>query len=136
MSHKKPSAVKWLKYCQYGENPQSIHQFIHPSIQYLVDITLLLFIILHVYICSGVKYAHTGEPLQIIQLISKDVNGTIHHEVIINEANLRKIALHPEVKNRHVEIVSISGASGGGKSFLMNFPLMYLEKKVFTLYNI
>lgn len=69
----------------------------------------------------------TGESLEIIRVTSSDKNGEIIHELELIEENLEKIMCHPEVKENHVQIVSIAGAFRKGKSFLLGFFLKYLQ---------
>lgn len=69
-----------------------------------------------------------GVPLQI-----KD--GKIIHELELNNENLEKIMLHPEVKDRPIVIVSIAGAFRKGKSFLLGFILKYLETQPHVCIN-
>lgn len=74
---------------------------------------------------------NNDEPLQIIAT-SEERNGDILHELKLNDENLRRIMLHPDVKDNAVMIVSIAGALRKGKSFLLGFFLKYLEAKVTT----
>lgn len=74
---------------------------------------------------------NNDEPLQIIAT-SEERNGDIPHELKLNDENLRRIMLHPDVKDNAVMIVSIAGALRKGKSFLLGFFLKYLEAKVTT----
>lgn len=79
--------------------------------------------------CSDIP--ETDKPLQIIHTVSsKNAEGEILNELILNEENLRRIMLHPEVKDNVVMIVSIAGALRKGKSFLLGFFLKYLEAKM------
>ena len=68
-----------------------------------------------------------GEPLRVFNLVSKIVDGKVVHQLELNENNLKKILLHPEVKDRPVAIVSVAGALRKGKSFLLGFLLKYLQ---------
>ncbi|XP_078336973.1 atlastin-2-like [Crassostrea virginica] len=70
---------------------------------------------------------YMGEPLRIFNFVSKIVDGKKVHQLELNENNLKKILLHPEVKDRPVAIVSVAGALRKGKSFLLGFLLKYLE---------
>lgn len=71
--------------------------------------------------------------MQIIHTVSsKNAEGELLNELILNEENLRRIMLHPEVKDNVVMIVSIAGALRKGKSFLLGFFLKYLEAKVYN----
>lgn len=67
------------------------------------------------------------EPLQIIKVTSKESGGNIIHELELNEENLKRILLHPFVKDLPVVIISITGAFRKGKSFLLGFFLKILE---------
>lgn len=72
-----------------------------------------------------------SESLQIIGVTKEEKDGEIVHGLELKERNLKKIMLHPEVKDNPVVIVSIAGASRKGKSFLLGFFLKYLESQVF-----
>lgn len=74
--------------------------------------------------------------MQIIQIAtSKKKNGDTLHELKLNDENIKRIMLHPDVKDNPVMIVSIAGALRKGKSFLLGFFLKYLEAEV-TIYKI
>nr|XP_034337973.1 atlastin-1 isoform X2 [Crassostrea gigas] len=68
-----------------------------------------------------------GEPLQIIKVTDKKSGGDIIHGLELNEENLKRILLHPFVKDIPVVIISITGAFRKGKSFLLGFFLKFLE---------
>ncbi|XP_052715327.1 atlastin-1-like isoform X2 [Crassostrea angulata] len=68
-----------------------------------------------------------GEPLQIIEVTDKKSGGDIIHGLELNEENLKRILLHPFVKDLPVVIISITGAFRKGKSFLLGFFIKYLE---------
>lgn len=76
--------------------------------------------------------SRSAKSLQIVKINSKVVQGEILHELELNEANLKEIMLHPDVKDNKVMIVSIAGALRKGKSFILGFFLKYLEAKVTT----
>lgn len=77
--------------------------------------------------CTITDVPKHGVPLEIICIASREENGKTIHELEVNENNLKKIMLHPEVKNRPIVVVSIAGAFRRGKSFLLGFFLKYLE---------
>lgn len=70
--------------------------------------------------------------MQIVKIKKRVVQGETLHELELNEKNLRKIMLHPDVKDNKVMVVSIAGALRKGKSFLLGFFLKYLEARVTT----
>lgn len=76
--------------------------------------------------------SRNAKSLQIVKINSKVVQGEILHELKLNARNLKKIMLHPDVKDNKVMIVSIAGALRKGKSFLLGFVLKYLEAQVTT----
>lgn len=67
------------------------------------------------------------EPLQIIKVTSKESGGNIIHGLELNEENLKRILLHPFIKDLPVVIISITGAFRKGKSFLLGFFIKILE---------
>ncbi|XP_061197696.1 atlastin-1-like [Saccostrea echinata] len=71
--------------------------------------------------------AHPGESLQIIRVTREENDSVISHGLELNEKNLARILMHPDVKENPVVIVSVAGAFRKGKSFLMGFFLKYLE---------
>ncbi|XP_078337258.1 atlastin-3-like isoform X2 [Crassostrea virginica] len=79
------------------------------------------------YTTNRPSSADKGEPLRVFNLVSKIVDGKVVHQLELNENNLKKILLHPEVKDRPVAIVSVAGALRKGKSFLLGFLLKYLQ---------
>lgn len=52
------------------------------------------------------------------------------NKVIIDNAELEKIFLHPEVKNRKVVVLSIIGAFRRGKSFFLDYCLRFMYAHV------
>ena len=74
-----------------------------------------------------------GEPLQIIKVTDKKSGGDIIHGLELNEENLKRILLHPFVKDIPVVIISITGAFRKGKSFLLGFFLKFLEAQVILI---
>ncbi|XP_062621079.1 atlastin-1-like [Saccostrea cucullata] len=70
---------------------------------------------------------HIGESLQIIRVTTDENDGVISHGLELNEENLAKILMHPDVKDNPVVIVSVAGAFRKGKSFLMGFFLQFFQ---------
>ena len=52
------------------------------------------------------------------------------YKLKLNEENLKRVMLHPQVKDKPVVIVSVAGEFRTGKSFLLNIFLKYLESGV------
>ena len=63
-----------------------------------------------------------GHPVTILR--SKDGNFEL------DEAALRDILLRPDVKDKEVALISITGAFRQGKSFLLDFILRYFNSQV------
>lgn len=70
------------------------------------------------------------QPLKIIEIADEEKDGKTVHKLTLNEYNLKKIMLHPDVANNAVMIVAIAGALRKGKSFLLDFFIKYLEAQV------
>ena len=64
-----------------------------------------------------------GEPLPVVE--AKD-----DHTFELNHELLESVLLRPEVKDRHVVVLSVAGAFRKGKSFLLDFFLRYLHAQV------
>ncbi|KDR14875.1 atlastin-like [Zootermopsis nevadensis] len=62
-----------------------------------------------------------GRPVQIVV----NRNGSFE----LDEKVLENILLQDHIKDKNVVVVSVAGAFGRGKSFLLNFLLRYLEAK-------
>ncbi|KAF6726574.1 Atlastin-3 [Oryzias melastigma] len=62
-------------------------------------------------------------PVQIIS-VSKD-----DHSFELNTEALAQILLAPEVRNKHVVVLSVAGAFRKGKSFLLDFMIRYMHRK-------
>lgn len=75
--------------------------------------------------CSDV--VDMGRSLQIIHITREENDNEITHGLKLNQENLERVMLNPDVKNNPVVIVSIAGALRKGKSFLLGFFLKYLE---------
>lgn len=65
----------------------------------------------------------TARPKTIIEI--EELNG--NKKFICNYEFLDEILLHPEVKNRKIVAISITGAFRQGKTFLMGYCLKYLK---------
>lgn len=55
------------------------------------------------------------------------------HQFQLDEDALGSVLLHPDIKDKHVVVVSVAGAFRKGKSFLLDFFLRYMNSKVFIL---
>jgi atlastin len=64
-----------------------------------------------------------GQPLSVVE--AKD-----DHTFELNIENLESVLLRPEVRDRHVVVLSVAGAFRKGKSFLLDFFLRYLNAQV------
>lgn len=69
-----------------------------------------------------------GYPVQIV-VAQED------HEFILDENALAKVLLRPDVQDKKVVVISVTGAFRKGKSFLLDFFLRYQICKVSTLYS-
>lgn len=56
------------------------------------------------------------------------------HSFDLNTKALEQILLEPEVRDMEVVVVSVAGAFRKGKSFLLDFMLRYMNKKVSHLH--
>lgn len=77
----------------------------------------------HVYACIIGK----GESLEIVRLQEETVKDDVVYKLKLNDENLKRIMLHPGVKDKPVVILSVAGEFRTGKSFLLNIFLKYLE---------
>ena len=64
-----------------------------------------------------------GKPVSVLKF--DDSN-----KIIIDNAELDKMFLYPEVKNRKVVVLSIIGAFRKGKSFFLDYCLRFLYANV------
>ena len=53
-------------------------------------------------------------------------------EVIVDNEELEKIFSHPEIQDRKIVILSIVGASRGGKSYFLDYCLRFLYAQCVT----
>lgn len=63
-------------------------------------------------------------PVQIVE-VSKD-----NHSFTLNTEALAQILLAPEVREKNVVVLSVAGAFRKGKSFLLDFMIRYMHRKV------
>lgn len=63
------------------------------------------------------------EPVQVVLAKPK-------HQFELDEDALSRVLMHPEVRDKHVVVVSVAGAFRKGKSFLLDFFLRYMKAKV------
>lgn len=67
-------------------------------------------------------------PTKSVNIVTFDGNQKIN----FNDNALSKILLHPEVRDRTVVVIAISGAFRKGKSFLLDYLLRFMYKYVST----
>lgn len=58
------------------------------------------------------------------------VEPTDDHSFVLKIDELETILNAPNIRDRHVVVVSVAGALRQGKSFLLNFYLQYLDAQV------
>lgn len=58
------------------------------------------------------------------------VEPTDDHSFVLKIDELKTILNEPNIRDRHVVVVSVAGALRQGKSFLLNFYLQYLNAQV------
>lgn len=63
------------------------------------------------------------EPVQVVIAQPK-------HQFELDEDALARVLMHPDVKDKHIVVVSVAGAFRKGKSFLLDFFLRYMQAKV------
>ncbi|KAM4586439.1 atlastin-3-like isoform 1-T3 [Fundulus diaphanus] len=64
-----------------------------------------------------------GHAVQIVDVNKDD------HSFTLNTEALAQILLDPEVRDKHVVVLSVAGAFRKGKSFLLDFMLRYMHRK-------
>lgn len=64
-----------------------------------------------------------GQPVQIVEVDKDD------HSFTLNTEALAQILLAPEVRDKHVVVLSVAGAFRKGKSFLLDFMLRYMHRQ-------
>nr|XP_057916450.1 atlastin-3 [Doryrhamphus excisus]XP_057916459.1 atlastin-3 [Doryrhamphus excisus] len=62
-------------------------------------------------------------PVQIVTVCKEE------HSFTLNEEALARVLLAPEVRDKHVVVLSVAGAFRKGKSFLLDFMLRYMHRK-------
>lgn len=65
-----------------------------------------------------------GQPVQIVDVNKDD------HSFTLNTEALAQILLAPDVRDKHVVVLSVAGAFRKGKSFLLDFMLRYMHRQV------
>lgn len=63
-------------------------------------------------------------PVQIVKVCKES------HSFELDTEALEKILLAPEVRDKHVVVLSVAGAFRKGKSFLLDFMLRYMHRRV------
>lgn len=63
-------------------------------------------------------------PVQVVTVCKED------HSFALDTEALARILLAPEVRDKHVVVLSVAGAFRKGKSFLLDFMLRYMYRKV------
>lgn len=64
-----------------------------------------------------------AEPVQVVIAKPK-------HLFDLDEDALSRVLMHPDVRDKHVVVVSVAGAFRKGKSFILDFFLRYMKAKV------
>uniref|UniRef100_A0A665XDP5 Atlastin-3-like n=1 Tax=Echeneis naucrates TaxID=173247 RepID=A0A665XDP5_ECHNA len=82
---------------------------------------MFLFVVHRDYYLCRMK----GEPsaVQIVRVCKED------HSFELDTEALSKILLAPEIRDKHVVVLSVAGAFRKGKSFLLDFMLRYMYRK-------
>ena len=68
-------------------------------------------------------------PVQIVSVSKED------HSFTLDTKALERILLAPEVRDKDVVVLSVAGAFRKGKSFILDFMLRYLHRKVSSYVN-
>ena len=63
-------------------------------------------------------------PVQIVTVCKED------HSFALDTEALGQILLTPEIRDKHVVVLSVAGAFRKGKSFLLDFMLRYMYRTV------
>ena len=63
-------------------------------------------------------------PVQIVTVCKED------HSFALDTEALGRILLAPEIRDKHVVVLSVAGAFRKGKSFLLDFMLRYMYRTV------
>lgn len=63
-------------------------------------------------------------PVQIVRVCKEEHSFTLDTEA------LARVLLAPEVRDKNVVVLSVAGAFRKGKSFLLDFMLRYMYRKV------
>lgn len=70
--------------------------------------------------------AEIGHGVQVVKVLDD-------HTYQLDEKLLEQILMKDEVRNLPVVVVSVAGAYRGGKSFLLNFFIRYLQSSVSSM---
>lgn len=91
----------------------------------------LFLLVLSIIMSSHHRLLHQGtkmgsEPcsVQIVRVNKED------HSFDLDTEALEKVLLAPEVRDKHVVVLSVAGAFRKGKSFLLDFMLRYMRRRV------
>ena len=63
-------------------------------------------------------------PVQIVTVCKEE------HSFALDTEALARVLLAPEIRDKHVVVLSVAGAFRKGKSFLLDFMLRYMYRKV------
>lgn len=63
-------------------------------------------------------------PVQIVTVCKED------HSFALDTEALAQILLAPQIRDKHVVVLSVAGAFRKGKSFLLDFMLRYMYREV------
>ncbi|CAH1394350.1 unnamed protein product [Nezara viridula] len=72
---------------------------------------------------------HIEEDKQIIEGAVQIILSKPDHKFELDEEALESLLLQPDIKDRHVVVVSVAGAFRKGKSFILDFFLRYMKSK-------
>lgn len=66
-------------------------------------------------------------PVQIVTVCKEE------HSFALDTEALERVLLAPAIRDKHVVVLSVAGAFRKGKSFLLDFMLRYMYRKVSIL---
>lgn len=89
-------------------------------------VALVCVLLLAIGIVCGETFSSEPNTEHGIQILSPTKN----HTYLLEFDELNRVLNAPEIRDRHVVVVSIAGAFRQGKSFLLNFFLKYLYAQV------
>lgn len=78
---------------------------------------------------------HIDDDKQIIEGAVQIILSKPDHKFELDEEALESLLLQPDVKDRHIVVVSVAGAFRKGKSFILDFFLRYMKSKVLIFFS-